>query len=76
MNNNTASILFRPVCSKCRGLLYRTIDFIEYPAQIENYKGAILPTDFDIIPNKCPYCNASFESIEMPTKLPFYWRSI
>lgn len=59
MDYDTAAILFRPICSKCKHILYDTIDYIEYPY------------GYDIIPNKCPFCNEPFESIEIPTTLPF-----
>ena len=75
MDNNIASIVFRPICSKCKHLIYEEIDYIEYPIQINNYKKC-LSNDYEIIPNKCPHCNTPFESIEIPTKLPFDWRTI
>ena len=51
-----AQILFRPICSKCGKQIRRTIDYI---------------AGFQIEPMFCPECNEIFESIEMPTALPF-----
>ena len=70
MEHGTAEILFRPICSKCKHILYEEIDYIEYPVAIGDYKGMLM-NNFTITPQKCPYCNAPFERIEIPTKLPF-----
>ena len=51
-----AKILFRPICSKCGKQIHKTIDCVEW---------------FSIEPKFCPECNEVFESIEMPTALPF-----
>lgn len=65
MDYGTASILFRPICSKCKNILYEKIDCINI-----KYKNSFV-TDYTIVPHKCPYCNTPFENIEIPTTLPF-----
>ena len=54
-----AEILFRPVCSKCRRELNSIIDY-----QHDLGYGSV-------VPGRCPYCDAWFTGIEMPTRLPF-----
>ena len=70
MNDDIASILFRPICSKCKHILYTEINCSEYPILTNYYSGCYLGY-YEITPEKCPYCNAIFNNIEMPTKLPF-----
>ena len=65
MNYNTASILFRPICSKCKNIIYGKIDCINI-----KYDKCFV-SDYYIVPEKCPHCNTPFENIEIPTKLPF-----
>lgn len=69
-NSITASIIFRPICSKCKHIIYEDVDYIEYPvhSKLGWFK------DYSITPKECPYCGIRFNKIEMPTSLPFYER--
>ena len=58
-----AEILFRPICSKCRRELNSVIDY-----QGDNFIG--IRGGF-VEPGRCPYCDAWFTGIEIPTRLPF-----
>ena len=68
-----ARIDFLPVCGNCGTVLYgKTIDILK--------KGSTLPKEKEILwhdlgweikPLECPNCRHVFDSIAMPTKLPF-----
>ena len=58
-----AKILFRPVRSKCRRELNSVIDY-----QCIDFRGF---EDGIVEPSRCPYCDAWFTCIEIPTRLPF-----
>ena len=58
-----AQILFRPVCSKCKRELNSVINY-----QPVNFRGF---DDGIVEPSRCPYCDAWFIGIEIPTRLPF-----
>ena len=73
MNKNIgmASILFRPVCSECRKVLYEIIDCTKSPLLDEKgYKRSFL-NGFTITPERCPFCGIQFDSVEIPIRLPF-----
>ena len=61
-----AKILFRPTCSNCGKQLYETISYDKQSTLF----GAALFERGSIEPERCPYCNEWFESIEIPG-LPF-----
>ena len=74
----TASIQFLPVCSACKKVLFwETIDVVKYVNAFEHdHKDSHIPSLWyagqDVTePEKCPYCGAFFDQVEMPTKLPF-----
>ena len=68
-----ADIEFRPVCSKCG----RMVDGIVDCSQTEPYRsGGYNVVDYLIEPGKCQHCGALFQSIRMPTRLPFDNRSV
>ena len=74
-----AKILFLPVCSKCRQIIYDTIDYKTEVAgliRVNIHNPDIkeiraMPAKL-IFPHQCKNCGAVFENITMPTKLPFY----
>ena len=68
----TASIRFLPVCSACKKVLFwETIDVAKYVNEFEHDHSPWYAGQDVIEPEKCPYCGAFFNQIEMPTKLPF-----
>ena len=70
--DGTASILFQPVCSVCKRVLYEKIDFVERPDIIPNKLAHVKTNDdYYVVPKRCPYCDSFFTMIQMPTKLPF-----
>ena len=70
-----AELDFLPVCSECKNILYGyTIDIV-YDSDIfgtgkYNWKSSIEKKPH-VYPQKCPFCNADFNSIMIPCKLPF-----
>lgn len=70
----TGSIVFVPVCSKCRHLLTeQPIDYIQredqsdYMVNVLHYR---FEEDFEIKPQYCPNCQTVFLSIVTPGKFP------
>lgn len=81
MNNKeklTAKIVFMPTCSYCGYKLEnQTIDFAE--EQLEDsypITNAIFPRSYEFTPKTCPSCRAIFNSIIIPTELPFETESL
>ena len=66
-----ASILFRPICSKCGKQLHLLIDCKEETIAIDNSPQFMYDKDYRITPECCPYCKEYFTSIQMPTSVPF-----
>jgi hypothetical protein len=73
MNDNTGKIEFLPVCSKCRNVIYCSIECKPMHSMEVDGTGDILAIHkYDsIIPARCPICGCYFESIIIPQKLPF-----
>lgn len=73
MNDNTGRIEFLPVCSKCRNVIFYTIEYapveVEELNSISHIKAA--RRTGSIIPARCPNCGCYFESIIIPQQLPF-----
>ena len=70
MDKEIASIMFMPVCAKCRKIIWQEVDAPQSVGVIDGLprlKGAT----YDISPNQCPHCGAWFDVIKIPTKLPF-----
>lgn len=68
-----AEINFLPVCSNCHRILYDREIGVE--TDIINNEVKPLPMKIPysrITPYKCRYCGEYFETVTMPTKLPFY----
>ena len=65
-----AEIKFLPVCSKCNKIIWEQIN---YEAQLDKFANSRVYAfcSYAITPYECPYCGEVFESITMPTKLPF-----
>lgn len=73
-----AEIIFRPICSECKNLIFSNIDInygseeLMYEESDERYRKIHFMVDKPTIsPPFCPYCGAYFSSIQMPTKIPF-----
>lgn len=69
-----ARIEFRPVCSACKQVIFKTVD-VEEPIA-DNYarcdgRPIFMPMDPTIKPSRCPSCGALFESIIMTDRIPF-----
>ena len=67
-----AEINFLPVCSNCHRVLYDREIGVE--TDIINNEIEPLPMKIPysrITPWKCRYCGEPFETVTMPTKLPF-----
>lgn len=65
MNKEIASIMFMPVCTKCLKIIWQEVDA---PQSVGVIGGS---PKCDISPDKCPHCGTWFNSIKIPTKLPF-----
>lgn len=63
-----AKILFRPVCSACGRILLGEEINISYQSLIDDVYSQIEP-------EICPFCDVSFEQIQMPDQLPFQCES-
>ena len=62
-----AGIVFRPTCSKCQKILKNTVVDIQYYKESAiDYRMIHYVRDFQIEPEKCPYCGEYFEKIVMP----------
>ena len=64
-----AEIQFRPIYSHCHKIIYEEVDFVICDSDIGDI--CRYPHKYNIIPDKCPNCGEGFDSIIMPTKLPF-----
>ena len=64
-----ADILFRPICSNCHCVIDETVDYIQYEDLDHWDKECPM---YHIIPYRCNNCGSVFDSIEIPTKLPFH----
>lgn len=64
-----AIIRFLPVCSNCGRVIPNEIDCQEDTYQPR--RNSIFVKECTIIPHFCPFCNAEFNQITMPTRLPF-----
>lgn len=60
-----AGIVFRPTCSKCQKILKNAVVDIQI-LPIIDYRMIRYVRDFQIGPEKCPYCGEHFEKIVMP----------
>lgn len=65
-----ARIEFRPVCSKCHTIIHEVVDCITDNSCLFNERIAFVPPD-QIVPCRCSVCKTRFESIAIPTRLPF-----
>lgn len=67
-----AEINFLPVCSNCHKVLYdREITVEKYVNnEVEPFPMKIPYSQ--ISPYKCRFCGEHFETVTMPTQLPFY----
>ena len=70
MDKEMASIIFMPVCTKCLKIIWQEIDGLQSVDVIRD-SPRILGATYYISPYNCPHCGALFNSIIMPTKLPF-----
>lgn len=70
MDKEIASIMFMPVCMKCLNIIWQEVDA---PQSVGVIGGSprLMGAKYDISPDKCPHCGALFNSIKIPTKLPF-----
>lgn len=67
-----ADIVFLPVCSNCGNILLNDIiDYREEENLTEFRREPVIIHQKTIMPSQCRYCNAGFETINMPTTLPF-----
>ena len=69
-------INFLPVCSRCNNVLRgETIDYESHVDILNTPESEpitkILHNCYEITPHKCPFCGEHFETITIPTKLPF-----
>ena len=65
-----SKILFVPVCSKCERIIRSTVDYEVDGMNIDGSKSSFIRNGV-IVPERCHFCGARFDSISMPTKLPF-----
>lgn len=63
-----AEINFLPVCSNCNKVIHGEIDYEEIDTMDIRL---FIHKHWEITPRICPYCGEFFETITMPTKLPF-----
>lgn len=66
-----ASISFVPMCTNCKQIIWDVIDYKEAYRQPDVLGGARYFKDHEISPERCPNCGKIFESIEVPTKIPY-----
>ena len=64
-----ARIEFRPVCSKCKQVIFGTVGLSDQ--SIGNYYNWLTDAFTEIEPRKCPHCGAYFKSIVMTDRIPF-----
>ena len=62
-----AEIMFLPICTRCNKIVYACIDV---EADVEHCQQYMFPR-YKVCPNICPNCGEHFETIKIPTKLPF-----
>lgn len=71
LGHDFASILFRPICSRCgRRIVNTEINYIQ-DTQIEAKEMCFHVPSMHVEPSRCPHCNAYFTTIEMPCNVPF-----
>ena len=68
-NNEPATIRFMPVCSNCKKILLEIINVDTFYNEIADKN--VLYLRHTITPPICPYCKTPFNSVTMPTKLPY-----
>lgn len=68
-----ARIEFLPICSNCGTVLWdKTIDILEDRLVVNREEEVLWPVkNWNIEPLECPKCRHMFDSIVMPTNLPF-----
>lgn len=66
-----ADILFRPICSNCHCIIDETVDYQEIDFSSLRVDWKHYARMYHIIPYACKNCGSIFDSIEIPTKLPF-----
>ena len=69
LNNELATIQFMPVCSNCKKILLETINVDSFYEEVTDKNALYIR--YTITPPMCPYCKTHFNSITMPTKLPY-----
>lgn len=71
LGQDFATIIFRPICSRCgRRIVNTEINYIQ-DAQIETKDMHFRVPSMHVEPSRCPHCNAYFTTIEMPCNVPF-----
>ena len=68
-DNDFATIEFKPVCSKCGKEIKARISIEKSINQVEGNPFRF--AEWFINPSHCPNCHAMFDSIRMPSKLPY-----
>lgn len=62
-----SSILFRPTCEKCGTVIWDHIDCKTFSETVDRFS----TRHYCIEPYQCRECGAIFDSVVMPTRLPF-----
>ena len=70
MDKDIVSIVFLPVCAKCFKIIWQEVDAPQSDGVIDG-SPRLMGAKYDISPDTCPHCGAWFDSIKIPTKLPF-----
>lgn len=65
-----ASINFLPVCSKCKSIIWKVIDYTP-PCELGLLGEKLYLTKPEITPQECPVCGERFELITLPANIPF-----
>lgn len=67
-----AKIIFRPVCNACGGVLYCDVNVTENLLEVPaNNKEPCMSKSIEIEPTYCPHCGETFDTILLPTRLPY-----
>jgi len=68
-----ADIVFAPICSNCGLPIYMDIEIenLDYIKSLEATPGSRILHHMQINPSICPNCSTYFDSVIMPTRLPY-----
>lgn len=66
-----AEILFRPTCSKCNKVICGPVDCKRVENEVMGKTTRSIYSHYQVTPILCPWCGEPFETIVIPTNLPY-----